>query len=164
MFNLFHKVPESKIIKNLVYIPEHHLYDGDTYLDRFDEMVSVSISKANVSYGERCIEYIRYEMFEGLWDELYEGLCNYRNASSRFKNEPVIEGEEILRHIDMITIYISRPKEDTIGFVLAGGCDWDEEYGFAVVINDEEIRYVGRFDQFLDPWGEMPEMGNYKAR
>ena len=156
----------NSVINNLKYDKKYQLYEGTTSIDFFNEDCDVTIKGATIEYAEKCVNFLNKEMSDELFDELIKYLCQYCN----FFVENYPEGNavpfgmydrDVLDYVSAVTINISSPKTDTIGFVITGECAWNIESGFAIVINDNEIKYVGENEKTYDPWDKYNNICPY---
>ena len=155
----------SNVINNLKYDKKSELYEGKSYINKFNTECDVTIEGATIEYAEKCINYLNNEMSEELFDNILEYLCKYCNYYVENYQDDVIPfkiyGKEILDYISDIAIHIYKPETDTIGFVIAGNCAWEIESGFAIVINDNKVKYVGEYGNLYNPWDEYKEVCDY---
>lgn len=160
-------IPTSNVISNIKHDKNCEWYEGTAYINKFDKECIITIDDATIEYAEKCINYINNEMSTKLFNDICASLiryCNYCiNWDSDINLPKNIKGTDILKYISDIQILIQAPMEDTIGFDIAGNCEWEEEHGFAIVINDNKIKYVGEHGNIYSPWDEYSSEYNFSV-
>ena len=60
--------------------------------------------------------------------------------------------KEMLQYFQITDIVIEEPEnENIVGFQLSGNCDWDTEHGIEIIILDDNLLYLGAFED-NSPW------------
>ena len=126
--------------------------------------VSVSLRKFTseteaVQYAEKCIAH-----FNSLSVASFDSLCDaivvmvedvYRKdvLDEYYPDFPKdLTGPEVLAYIYDGTIIINHPPSpERIGYHLEFNCEWEEEHGLEITIEDNRIRYLGEFSE-NPPW------------
>ncbi len=158
--NLFkkNKKVSSSVINNLEFDKKANFYKGVTYINKFKSECEVIIEGATIEYADKCINYLNEEIEDEIFAQILEYLvkyCNYYVEDDPYIDIPVkLSKEEVLDYIKDISIQIYKPERETIGFVILGDCAWNIEEGFAIVINDNKIKYVGPNEKVYNPWAE----------
>ena len=66
--------------------------------------------------------------------------------------EKCIESLNNLSDAFIAEICIEEPEnENIVGFQLSGNCDWDAEHGIEIIILDDNLLYLGAFED-NSPW------------
>ena len=147
----------SDIIQDIKYNNKFKEYEGKTFIDIFNRSFEVNFT-TSVDYAEKCINSLSNK-------KLYDDICN---SLVKLCNEEVkhyldeeeyaslykLPREQILFHVSDLSIIIDDFREDSIGYCIAGNCDWNEEHGFIVVICNNEIKHIGEHDNIYNPWDE----------
>ena len=103
---------------------------------------------------EKSLEKFMLYMYEewqemGIFDNIVEGI------------NPVIkgfkEGNSLLKYLTNPGIYIELPEDiDEIGYVIQTECPWEPEHMCAIIIRENELRYVGP-SEGNTPWDDEDE-------
>ncbi len=156
MFNIFKNKEKltSNIITNINYNKKFEQYEGKAYIKNFNETFDVSF-KTDVDYAEKCIDSLNDNSYDDICNSLIN-LCN-EEVKDYLDNETYaslykLSKDQIMKHVYDLSIIIEEPRENQIGYCIAGNCDWNEEHGFIIVICDNKIKYVGEHDNLYSPW------------
>ena len=174
MFNIFRNKDTqnitSSVISNLKYNKKLKQFEGISTIEKFEEKIDVCIdSDVNIAYAENCITSLNEALNEKLFNNICESLiklCDFEVKdyleTKEFACLYKLNRNQILKHIHELTLYISNPKDNKIGYVIYGNCDWNEEDGFIVVIYDNIIKFVGEHGNIYSPWDEY-ELDEYNC-
>lgn len=119
-----------------------------------------------VEYAEKCAEAMN-----DLPKDTVEIICEaakkycmwFINETGEEINDemtvPIYDGTpagEILNNITPSMLIVDAPKDNSIGYHIECGCDWEIEHGLEITIKDNKVLYVGDFGDHR-AWYKYPE-------
>ncbi len=143
--------------------------EGQTYCKFADTEIEVLIPDEEVTsaYIDQCMESL-----DSFSNELLETLCEAAKkyclkmkavcAEEEEENEDIAAipvtadtpASEMMQYIQITSMKITEPdEEDVIAYQLSGNCDWNVENGIEIILVDDQIVYVGPFEDH-SPWDD----------
>ena len=114
-------------------------------------LVSPNVSE---EYVEKCVQHFE-NISEELLDKICAALCRYcedvrDDAQDVFGDLGIPEtvtGREILDYCCPSSLIVDTPpSEEVIGYSVEGGCDWEPEHGFQVIVRGDSLLFVSSFE------------------
>lgn len=119
-----------------------------------DEMEVLVSPKVSEEYVEKCVQHFE-NLSDELLDKICDALCRYyddvkEDAEDVFGDlgmPETVTGREILDYCCPSSLIVDTPpSEKVIGYSVEGGCDWEPEHGFQVIIRGESLLFVSSFE------------------
>lgn len=121
----------------------------------FDIVTDNDVSQEYVS---RCIEHIN-NADEKFINELCDKIINwiFGDSFTEIPDEVKHDKRKILEYVRPTDVYIYVPKNDYVGYVINGECDFEEEHGISWTVRNDEIIFLGCIGDVDSPWSENGE-------
>lgn len=154
------------------YSKDRYMIEGTVYSKIFGREIGVDIDDETlIEYAEKCAQAMN-----SLSEETIDIICRAAKKNCLKMAELLAETggsldeewfdmrthvdensppREILKSI-WVHLWVCKPKDDSIGYCLCGGCGWEPEHGFEIVIKDNKVLYVGP-DEGHKPWYDFPK-------
>lgn len=101
-----------------------------------------------------CLRYYRFML--GEWEDFSSIYSSIVDAIAKEIPED-IAGRDILAHVHPHSMHVLEKKDDRVGYSIKCECVWEPEHGLLIVILEDEVRYVGPFDD-LSPWDDFGDL------
>lgn len=155
------------LIQNLQHDDSDNAYYGNVHLNLFNQDCQILIEDgASVEYAERCVDHFNH-IDQSTIDKLLERLYKYyqfmlkecgqeciEDSLKEFahcKTVPNVTQHNILQYVKMKMMVIEKPKQDIAAYSISGDCAWEPEHGVEIIINGDNVLYVGEFSG-NGPW------------
>ena len=117
-------------------VPQKYIEQQVQYLNSIDEKILMEICIYSTKFCKTEMkEYPEKEYVRGLYD--------------------TVSAKDIMNYMDIrklrIDMYEDEDDKEIRALNLSGSCEWDKENGIQWLIKDDEITYVGRWDD-LNIW------------
>ncbi|MGF7050747.1 hypothetical protein J2T13_005297 [Paenibacillus sp. DS2015] len=156
------------LIKNIK--KEENDVSGEVYFPLFNSYIGLEYQDSiPMEYIKKCAEYLNT-----LSEETISTICKYsldfcRDVISYSPDVDYTEeligitlAKDILKFIEPVALTIDEPDDINIcGINLYCRCAWDQDNDMQILINNNNVVYIGTFDG-LDAWQKnLSDWGNY---
>lgn len=155
-----------ELIKN-IHEDEFGDMEGQVYFKFFDKYIDINFEKdVPMDYVMKNAKYLN-----SISEDVILKLCEYsfiycKDFTKAYPDIQYDEGlieiskpSKVLKYMEICSLKVDMPQDETTCVLnLSGGCDWEDEDGMQWLIRDDEVIYVGSWDD-LDPWMESLDKG-----
>lgn len=133
--------------------------EGEVYFDLFEKYISLTVEDDETIYAEECAAYLN-ALPETVILKLCEASIRYCNAFLDAIGEPQKNFEhsrQVLEFIYPSMLIVPTPNiTNTPVIHIELNCEWEEEHGMEWIIRENEVLYVGAFNE-EDPWDDFSD-------